>query len=259
MSAKVKKSKSRQKSKTLKNLEKIKDLSIRSSTPDLSFLFDIQSILKDTPHSHKLSVTLKNQPIKGNSLFATKPIQKGDIIAYYKIKVFGLADLPPINSAHYTKKQLKQICDELKLTCPEDASVCQLKEIIVSNMTDKTLNGKGVMYTFKDMYTISVTNKNDRDYEKLIGDLYKGSIPSPKNNIPYWGYFANEPFYGTERANAEIDFQLSENFAKKGRSTLKEGDTLTYALIATRDIHPGEEIMWHYGKDYDRSYKVGEC
>lgn len=259
MSAKVKKSKSPRKIKSLKNLEKIKDLSIRSSTPDLSFLFDIKSILKDTPNSHALSVTLKNQPIKGNSLFATKPIQKGDIIAYYKIKVFGVTELPTINCAHYTKKQLKQICDELKLTYPEDVETCQLKDLILSKMTDKTLDGKGVMYHFKDMYTIGVTNKNDRYYENLVGDLYKGSLPSPKNNIPYWGYFANEPFYGIERTNAEIDFQFSENFAKKGRSTLKEGDTLTYALVATRDIHPGDEIMWYYSKDYDRSYKVGSC
>jgi len=40
----------------------------------------------------KLSVTLKKDPVKGVGLYAREKILKGDIIAFYKIKVFLLKD-----------------------------------------------------------------------------------------------------------------------------------------------------------------------
>ena len=92
------------------SIEKLKNVSINSSTPDLSFLFDIKSILKNTPDKRELSVTLKNQPVKGNSLFATKPIQKGETIAYYKMKVFTNVDYKD-KIKRYTKQELKLIKD----------------------------------------------------------------------------------------------------------------------------------------------------
>jgi len=236
------------------SIEKLKNVSIHSSTPDLSFLFDIKSILKDTPDKSKLSVTLKHQPIKGNSLFATKSIKVGDIIAYYKMKVFTLN-----TTKKYDKESLKNMLDQLKIFYPKDASKCQLQELFDISFSELSLNGKGVDVPFKDMYQFEVVNKSGKGYDSLIGDLYKGSISAPKNNIPYWGYFANEPFPGIEVSNAEIDYRLYENFTKKNRSTLKEGDVFTYALVATRPIKAGDEILWYYESDYDRSYKVGKC
>lgn len=244
------------------SIEKLKNVSIHSSTPDLSFLFDIKSILKDTPDKSKLSVTLKHQPIKGNSLFATKPIQKGDTIAYYKMKVFTDVNYNynyKNKFTRYTKQELKNICDELGLNYPVDVNKCQLKELLLNSIAEISFKGKGIKMPYKNMYHFTISSKNDGEYLKLIGDLYKGSLPFPKNNIPYWGYFANEPFYGTERGNAEVDSQTYENFTKKGRTKIKEGDTVTYAVVATRLIHPGEEILWHYGDSYSRSYKVGIC
>jgi hypothetical protein len=240
------------------SIEKLKNVSINSSTPDLSFLFDIKSILKNTPDKRELSVTLKNQPVKGNSLFATKPIQKGETIAYYKMKVFTNVDYKD-KIKRYTKQELKKRCDVLGLDYPVDVNKCQLKELLLNNIAEISLNGKGLQMPYKNMYHFTVSSKNDGEYSNLVGDLYKGSLPSPKNNIPYWGYFANEPFYGIERSNAEVDSQKYENFTKKGRKTIKEGDTITYAVVATRLIHPGEEILWHYGNNYDRDYKVGIC
>ena len=240
------------------SIEKLKNVSIHSSTPDLSFLFDIKSILKDTPDKSKLSVTLKHQPIKGNSLFATKPIQKGDTIAYYKMKVFTSVDYRN-KFTRYTKQELKHICDELGLNYPVDVNKCQLKELLLNSIAPMSFKGKGIKMPYKDMYHFTVSSKNDSEYSNIVGDLYKGSLPSPINNIPYWGYFANEPFYGTERSNVEVDPQTYENFTKKGRTKIKEGDTITYAVVATRLIHPGEEILWHYGNSYSRSYKVGKC
>jgi hypothetical protein len=244
------------------SIEKLKNVSIHSSTPDLSFLFDIKSILKDTPDKSKLSVTLKHQPIKGNSLFATKPIQKGDTIAYYKMKVFTDVNYNynyKNKFTGYTKQELKHICDELGLNYPVDASKCQLKELLLNNIVPISYKGKGIKMPYKNMYHFTISSKNDGEYPKLVGDLYKGSLPSPKNNIPYWGYFANEPFYGLERSNVEVDSQTYENFTKKGRTKIKEGDTVTYAVVATRLIHPGEEILWNYGNSYNRSYKAGMC
>lgn len=32
-----------------------------------------------------------------------------------------------------------------------------------------------------------------------------------------------------------------------------------YALYATKTIQPQEQILWHYGTDYDRDYSINEC
>jgi len=54
----------------------------------LSDVLDHTKILNNTKHLDKLSVTLKITQNKGVGLFATNTIYKGDIIAYYKLKVF---------------------------------------------------------------------------------------------------------------------------------------------------------------------------
>lgn len=51
-------------------------------------LLDINQILSKTPNKDKLKIILKHDNIKGSGLFATKNIKKGELIAYYKMKVF---------------------------------------------------------------------------------------------------------------------------------------------------------------------------
>ena len=51
-------------------------------------LLDINIIKKNTDNINKLKVTLKKNKIKGAGLYASKPIKKGSVIAYYKMKVF---------------------------------------------------------------------------------------------------------------------------------------------------------------------------
>jgi len=52
-------------------------------------LLDIDRILKETPNKNKLKITLKKDPIKSSGVYATKPIKKNEVIAYYKVKVFN--------------------------------------------------------------------------------------------------------------------------------------------------------------------------
>ena len=69
-------------------------------------LLNMNRILKKTQNKHKLKVTLK-KTFKGNSLFATMPIRKGELIAYYKVTVFKVGHNSPTNNMYtfdiYTK------------------------------------------------------------------------------------------------------------------------------------------------------------
>lgn len=105
---------------------------------------------------------------------------------------------------------------------------------------------------FDDMYLFSVYRKDGRNANGKCGNLYKGSLPQPKRNIPYWAYFSNEPS-GTQTSNSFIDTNDEENH-KNG--PIRIGDTIVYSLIADRDIKAGEEIIWCYGPNYNRSYKA---
>jgi len=114
-------------------------------------------------------------------------------------------------------------------------------------------NKKSYKSPTKCMYCFTVYTKNDNISNHLMGDLDKESAPQPKNNIPYWAYFSNEPS-GKQKENAEIDIALKENY--KNRRHLKDGDFITYKLKATRNIAPGEEVTWCYGDAYGRDYKT---
>ena len=105
----------------------------------------------------------------------------------------------------------------------------------------------------KCMYCFSIYTKNQRLSRNLMGDLDKESAPLPRNNIPYWAYFSNEPS-GKQTENSEIDIATKDNYKK--REKLRHGDFITYKLKATRDINPGEEIVWCYGEAYGRDYKT---
>ena len=49
---------------------------------------DYKKLLRNTKDKNKLSVTLKNSENKGVGLYATKTIKKGEVISYYRVKVF---------------------------------------------------------------------------------------------------------------------------------------------------------------------------
>lgn len=49
---------------------------------------DYKKILRNTKDKNKLKVTLKNTKEKGVGLFARETIKKGEIIAYYRVKIF---------------------------------------------------------------------------------------------------------------------------------------------------------------------------
>ena len=105
------------------------------------------------------------------------------------------------------------------------------------------------------VYSFEVYRKNGQKYQRLIGDIYDGSFPLPENDIPFWGAFVNEPSENG-RTNADIEIDLENNY--KDRNFSVPGETMIYKLIATRKIQPKEEILWYYGKNYKRDYKVGK-
>ncbi len=149
-----------------------------------------------------LKVTLKKTKKKGVGLYATQKIDKGEVIAFYKIKIFRKKDYEsPTNS----------------------------------------------------VYLIEVYQKNGKPYKTLIGDIDENSFPEPVDGIPFWAPFANEPSKN-EKTNSELEIELKTNYSDRKYST--PGESMTYNLVATKKILPGEEIMWFYGKDYDRDYEI---
>jgi len=221
---------------------------------NLDHLFDYKQILQNTPNKDKLSITLKKGN-KGVSIFAIKDIKKGDEIAYYKMKIYsstkkGVESFTTHNSTEELCEQYKKVFNK---TLPQrkDETTYQYKKKLVKAIDDETehilyLKGKTIIPPKKDMYHFTVYNKRGYEYKKLIGDLYSGSLPKPKNNIPYWGYFSNEPMCD-EKYNADVD-------VSNDKVIVKEGDTLTYTVYALKDIKKGEEVMWCYGSGYGRSY-----
>lgn len=165
---------------------------------------DYKKLVKEAK-SYNISVTLKNDEKKGVGLYAKKVINKGDLIAYYKLKV-------------YRKKDYESPTNYV--------------------------------------YSFEVYRKNGQDYKRLIGDIYDGSFPNPnEDNITFWAPFANEPSEN-QRTNAEIDINNSENYSNKTFSS--PDDIVIYKLVATKMIRPEEEILWYYGDQYSRNYKVGK-
>jgi len=106
------------------------------------------------------------------------------------------------------------------------------------------------------MYSMSVYTKKENLSERLIGDLFNGSLqmPSPQN-ITYYAFFSNEPTFSDDM-NCYLDIETKLNY--KHRKKVKVGDTMTYSLRAERDILPGEKITWCYGPVYARKY-VPNC
>jgi len=167
-------------------------------------MMDYKKLLKNCKN-HSISVTLKNDDKKGVGLYAKKVINKGDVIAYYKIKIFRKKDYES----------------------PTDF-----------------------------VYSFEIYRKNGQEYKRLIGDIYEDSFPNPsEDNITYWAPFANEPSEN-QRTNSEIHINNEETYSNKTFSSPDE--TVIYKLVANKMIRPGEEILWYYGDQYKRNYKVGK-
>ena len=61
---------------------------------------DYRKLVKETPR-HDIKVTLKRSKGKGVGLFATKKIEEGEVIAYYRIKVYRSKDYEsPTNNTY---------------------------------------------------------------------------------------------------------------------------------------------------------------
>ena len=150
----------------------------------------------------KTKVKLRNSKKYGIELVCSKPIRKGEIVAYYKFKVFR----------------------------------------------DATYKG------FRDnMYTMTVVSKKDNPGRTLVGGLYSGSLELPVKGKTFLAFFANEPS-GKIRENCELDVELAYNY--RHRKIVLAGDTMRYSLRATKPIKKGERIVWCYGEQYERKYKV---
>jgi len=99
---------------------------------------------------------------------------------------------------------------------------------------------------------MTVYTKKDRESNRLIGDIFSGSLEPPKRGIFFLAFFSNEPS-GRSTENAYLDTNLKQNY--KNRTRVKKGDTMIYKLRALKNIKKGEEIVWCYGAYYDRNYK----
>lgn len=104
-------------------------------------------------------------------------------------------------------------------------------------------------------YMIGVYTPLGNESRVWVGDIAPESLVAPIKSergefyIPYWAYFSNEPSPG-QNTNAYINMNLEETYKTKKR--LKEGELITYKLIATENITPGEEIVWDYGSGYGK-------
>lgn len=97
------------------------------------------------------------------------------------------------------------------------------------------------------MYTVEVFDANGIvDYSR-IADIDPLSVPSPHNNIPFWGHLANEPMR-LRNCNVRIAYACE--------LCVTDASFVIYKLVATRRILEGEEITWNYGTRYKRTYVV---
>jgi len=227
----------------------------------LDHLFNHTEILRNTPDLDKLSITLKKGD-KGVSIFATKDIVKGDHIAYYKMKVYsnekkGVKALTTKDSLEDLEKGLKRIDKRIPKRLSGETLQHYKKRLVDEIEAHENhvlyLRGKRINPPKKDMYHFTIYNKHGYEYQTLTGDLYSGSLAKPKNNIPYWGYFSNEPSC-KQTHNADVDILSYENYTLKNRVNIKEGETVTYGIVAVKNIKKGEEVMWCYGGEYGRNY-----
>ena len=158
-------------------------------------------------------IQVPNQPdetMKMTGVVARKAIAKGEIVAYYKMRVFQTVEY----------------------------------------------EGDMEFYSYPNgtKYTFTVYDKDGLRAPGLIGDLSPESVPDAIDNAPFFAHLVNEP--NTKQTNVAIDKQTSQNFGGK-RESVQHGDFIVYALVATKKIEPGEQLLYCYGLQYERDYKTG--
>lgn len=82
-------------------MNKIKDKNKKEFPFEFNRLLDIDRILKTTKNKKDLKITLKKDSIKGTCVYATKFIEFGELIAYYKIRVFNEATYDSLTNYIY--------------------------------------------------------------------------------------------------------------------------------------------------------------
>jgi len=118
-----------------------------------------------------------------------------------------------------------------------------------------------VAYYVTKIYGASRRSRYEVEYSvgipkhpSLVGDLCDASLSSPVRVngrwVPLWAYFSNEPS-PNESPNSKLFPAMTGRFA---HSKAAVGERYRFKLVASKAIHPGEEIVWCYGDDYERSY-----
>jgi hypothetical protein len=107
-------------------------------------------------------------------------------------------------------------------------------------------------------YEVAITlSDNSSLDEETFGDIFEGSLdPTGDDNVPYYGYFANEPTFGVIGERENVKFGPHETLTKYDGvdRNVTVGKTIIMSLKAIRNIKPGQEIMWVYGDKIDRGY-----
>lgn len=156
-----------------------------------------QKIIDKTPNKDHLKVEMKESEGKGMGVFATNKIVKGEIIAFYRVKVYKMSKYKSPTDFVYSFEVYKKNSQPYK-TLISDI----YRGSFIDPVTD--LTGNRDLNNSKDGYYIS-----------------------------YWGPFLNEPNKSKgEKINAEVDLNLQEQYKKK--KITEEGDILTYSIVATR-------------------------
>lgn len=158
------------------------------------------------------------------------------------------------NTKNKKKLKINLIHDKVKGTSVYATKHIKMDEVIAYYKI-KVFNTNRYESPTNYIYAFSIYGANGREYKTLVGDIYSESLPEPLNNIPFWGFFINEPS-NDQDINSWVDTDYDYNFTKSGRKKIKCGNSLIYKIIANRDIEPGEEITIYYGTEYERDYKL---
>lgn len=162
------------------------------------------------------------------------------------------------------RENFKPMKVELRMSSPKGVGIFATSKIEINEIV--------CLYRLQVFRSLTHISKTDNEYcfavytvsgnesKTFIGDLVPESLQSPRKAgqiyLPFWGYFSNEPS-PAQKTNVWVDMNLDENY--KTRKRLKEGDFVVYKIVASRDIHPGEEIVWYYGSSYyGRDYQIGK-
>lgn len=95
-------------------------------------------------------------------------------------------------------------------------------------------------------------SKKGNKYSVNVRDF--ALVPRIKNPRLHFAAMANEPSVGESVNSTLLEIEYD------GGEFNETSDTkyLCVALFAVRNIKENEEILWYYGENYDRNYKLGD-